>query len=173
MVIATQNPLEYHGTYPLPHSQLDRFLLRIRMGYPDPEAEKRILRDGLSVLSVEGLTPVMTQDQVVTVQNAVEQVHVEESVLEYISEIISRTRSHPQVVQGASPRAALGFQRAAKAVAHLRGREYIVPDDVKDLAVPSLAHRLVLRSRAQTLEPGSVHEEEVIQNILESVPVPV
>jgi len=173
MVIATQNPLEYHGTYPLPHSQLDRFLLRIRMGYPEPEEEKRMLRDRLTVHTVETLEPVMTRDEVAGIQDAVEEVHVEESVLEYLTEIVARTRVHPQVVQGASPRAALGLQRAARGIAYLRGRDYCVPDDVKNLAVAVLSHRLILRSRAQTLDPGSVHEEEVVREIIESVPVPV
>lgn len=173
MVIATQNPVEYHGTYPLPHSQLDRFLLRIRIGYPDPEEEKRILRDDLTVLSVESLEPVMRKEEVLAVQEAVERVYVEDSVLEYLTEIVGRTRDHPQVLQGGSPRAALGLQRAARVVALLNSRDYCVPDDVKEMAIPALAHRLVLRSRAQTIEPGSVHEEEVIREILENVAVPV
>jgi MoxR-like ATPase len=173
MVIATQNPVEYHGTYPLPYSQLDRFLLRIRMGYPEADEEKRILRDGLTVLSVESLDPVMSKDEVLAVQDAVQKVHIEDSLLEYLTEIVGRTRVHPQVVQGASPRAALGLQRSARALAHLKGREYCVPDDVKEMAIPALAHRLVLRSRAQILEPGSSREDEVIREILESVPGPV
>ena len=172
MVLATQNPVEVHGTYPLPDSQMDRFLLRIRMGYPSEDEEKRILRDALSTDSVESLLPVVEGSDVLEMQNRVSEVFMEESVLDYLSTIIRKTRGHPQIIQGASPRAALGLSRSAKALAFVENRKFCVPDDVKRLALPVLAHRLVLHSRSNLPGDGKSFQEEIIQEILAETPVP-
>jgi MoxR-like ATPase len=172
MVVATQNPVEMHGTYPLPDSQMDRFLLRIRMGYPSEDEEKRILRDSLSTDSVESLEPVVDGSDILEMANRVSQVFMEESVLEYLSAIIRKTRAHSQIVQGASPRAALGLSHSAKALAFIENRSFCTPDDVKRLAVPTLAHRLVLRSRSNLPGDGKSFQEEIVQEILAETSVP-
>ncbi len=173
LVLATQNPLEFHGTYPLPNSQLDRFLMRIRMGYPSAEAEKEILRRGISPASVEQLEPVVSNEEIEQLQAKVLEVRLEESLLDYLTRIIAATRRHPRIELGASPRAALNLQRAAQALALLEGRPYALPDDIKTLALPVLAHRIIAGNHAGGLEPGRGNEEDVLREVLESVEVPL
>ncbi|MDQ1680647.1 MAG: MoxR-like ATPase [Frankiaceae bacterium] len=145
-VLATQNPVEYEGTYPLPEAQLDRFLLRVRMGYPafDDEVEVLRRRMGRRVDDVV-LAPELSRDDVVALQDAVESIHVEESVAQYMVALTAATREHPSVLVGASPRGALALLKLARGRALLQGRAYVVPDDVKAVAVPALGHRIVLR----------------------------
>ncbi len=171
MVLATQNPLEHQGTHPLPESQMDRFLLRLRIGYPDEAHERAILRgDGLQGL--DGVTPVLDGEAVLGLQRRAEGVRVEESLLQYLLAIVQATRSHPSLALGVSPRGSLALLRAAKALALVEGRAYCLPDDVKRLAVPALAHRVILRSH---WDPGLDRREEpeaVIREILAETPVP-
>jgi MoxR-like ATPase len=146
IVLATQNPIEYEGTYPLPEAQLDRFLLRVRLGYPGRDEEWEVLRRRLARRAEDvELEPVVSRGQVLAMQDAVEGVHVEESVGRYLVDLVAATRSHPHVLVGASPRGALSLMRTCRARALLAGRDFVSPDDVKLLAVPALGHRLTLK----------------------------
>jgi MoxR-like ATPase len=145
-VLATQNPVEYEGTYPLPEAQLDRFLLRVRMGYPAFDDEVEVLRRRMGRRADDVvLTPELSRDEVVALQDAVESIHVEESVAQYMVTLTAATREHPSVLVGASPRGALALLKLARGRALMQGRAYVVPDDVKAVAVPALGHRIVLR----------------------------
>ena len=167
MVMATQNPLEYEGTHPLPESQLDRFLLRIRIGYPEVADEKAILRGG-GALAPESLAPVVTAADVVQLQDQVDRVRADESVLDYLMALVDATRRSPLLRLGVSPRGSLALLRAARARALADGREFLVPDDLKVLAVPALAHRVLLR----TASGGETGAESVISALADGVPVP-
>jgi MoxR-like ATPase len=169
-VLATQNPYEFEGTYPLPESQLDRFLIRLRIGYPQREAEKRILTGHRSGEPVEHLQAVLSAEQVVWLQCKVRQVRVEETLTDYILDLIAATRYHPDIHLGGSTRAALALYRAAQALALVEGREYVVPDDIKRLASAVLAHRLLTRSMRQD---GAVNAAEgIVQEIVAQTPIP-
>ncbi len=167
MVLATQNPREYEGTHPLPESQLDRFLLRVRIGYPAAADEKTILR-GVGGAAVERLEPVIATDDVLRLQEATERVRAEESVLDYVMAVVAATRTSPLLALGVSPRGSLGLLRAAQAHALADGRDYLVPDDVKALAVPALAHRVMPKASTET----SMDAEAMIRAIVQDVPVP-
>ena len=171
MVLATQNPLEYHGTHPLPESQMDRFLLRIRVGYPDETHERQLLR-GAVASSVERLQPVLDGQAVLALQAQADAVTIEESLLGYVMAIVQATRTHPALALGVSPRGSLALVRAAKALALSEGRPYCVPDDVKELAAPAFAHRVLLRSRWDDPVAETPGAEQVIHQILQDVPVP-
>jgi MoxR-like ATPase len=167
MVLATQNPLEYEGTHALPESQLDRFLLRIRIGYPASADEKAILRGG-GAAGPESLAPVLDAADVLELQERLERVRVEESVLDYLMALVAATRTSPMLRLGVSPRGALALLRAARGRALADGRDFLVPDDLKALAVPALAHRVLLRAA-----PGAALDgEAVITAIRDGVPVP-
>ncbi|MCP4402842.1 MAG: MoxR family ATPase [bacterium] len=172
MVMATQNPLEYHGTYPLPESQLDRFFMRLRVGYPDPEHEKTILRSERSMLAIEHLSPVLTDKEVLELQKLVDEVRIDESLQEYIIRIVTKTRVSKWLELGVSPRGTLALQRAARSSALMAGRDYCTPDDIKPLAVPLLAHRVMLQADTFS-ESSSADAEKVIQDIVEEIPVPL
>ncbi|MEV7086589.1 MoxR family ATPase [Streptomyces sp. NPDC093085] len=169
MVVATQNPVEMEGTYPLPEAQRDRFMARVSIGYPNAEAELRMLdvHGGLSPL--DDLQPVAHAHDIVKLIDAVREVHVAESVRRYAVELVAATRNHPDLRLGASPRATLHLLRAAKATAALAGREYALPDDVQLLAAPVLAHRLLPTAQAQLNRRTA---EQVVQEILQRTPVP-
>jgi MoxR-like ATPase len=167
MVLATQNPLEYEGTHPLPESQLDRFLLRIRIGYPAASDEKAILRGG-GAAPPESLVPVLTSAELLELQEQVEKVRADDSVLDYLMALVAATRSAALLRLGVSPRGALALLRAARARALTDGRDFLVPDDLKMLAVPALAHRVLLKSA-----PGSdVDGDAVMAAIADAIPVP-
>jgi MoxR-like ATPase len=167
MVLATQNPREYRGTFPLPESQLDRFLMRISIGYPDPESEREIL---VSRSSSAELEPVLSAAEVCAAQDAVERVHVDPSLVGYILDIVAATRQSAAVALGASPRAAKALYRAAQSAALVEGSDYVRPDHIKELVVPVLAHRLQLRGGdVSDLE----REESVLAAILEDIRVPL
>ena len=170
MVIATQNPIELEGTFPLPEAQLDRFLLRIRLGYPEEAEEDAILTRFQEENPLDNLEPVISSAELVQYQKTARQVYVEESVRAYIVALTRATRSHKGIKLGASPRASLNLYLASQALAAVRGRNYVIPDDVKYLAVPVLAHRTMVR--AETGIRGQ-SAETILQEILETVPVPV
>ena len=173
MVIATQNPIEFHGTFPLPKSQLDRFLMRIHIGYPDKKDEVTILREQKYAGFIDTVKAVLTRDEIIEMQEEISAVRVDEDLLHYIAEIVLTTRNNPLIELGVSPRGALGLRRAAQAKAYIEGRDYIVPDDIKSMAPPCLAHRIQL---AQTFETASLahHEdEEIIRQILGDIEVPI
>ena len=173
LVLATQNPIEHHGTYPLPESQLDRFLMRIRMGYPGRESEKEIIRNGSGHAPAEKAVPLMDAAGVVAMQEAVAQVKVEESLLDYALEIIDRTRQTEQLTLGVSPRGAVMLHRAAQARAFLEGRDYCLPDDFKRLIVPVFAHRVVVSSRYVSTQKKSEQAEAILREILDTTRVPI
>jgi MoxR-like ATPase len=170
IVLATQNPYEFEGTYPLPESQLDRFLMRLRIGYPDRAAEKEVLVRHRAGEPVNQLRPVLDAATVVALQQQVRQVRVDDRLNDYILDIAEATRTHPEIYLGASPRAALGLYRASQALALLAGRDYVVPDDVKRLTVSVLAHRLVTKSYRQH-ERGDA-AEQIVNEILAQTSVP-
>jgi MoxR-like ATPase len=173
MVLATQNPREYEGTFPLPESQLDRFLLCIRIGYPDAPDEKLILRGGSFAL--ERLEPVLSAAEVLALQDAAEQVRADESVLDYLMALVAATRATPLLSLGVSPRGSLALLRAARARALADGRDFLLPDDVKALAVPALAHRVIARGAAGGPGGGpgaGMDAEAIVRAIAQDVPVP-
>jgi MoxR-like ATPase len=171
MVLATQNPLEYQGTHPLPESQMDRFLLRIRIGYPDEAHERRILHGAGSAI-LDRLEPVLSGEAVLDLQARVEAVKIEESLLTYVMAIVHATRTHSALALGVSPRGSLALTRAAQALALTDGRLYCIPDDIKQLAVSALAHRVILRAHWEAGGDRSDDPERVIREILQEVPVP-
>ena len=173
MVIATQNPIEHHGTYPLPESQMDRFLMRIRMGYPGWEGEKEILRTSQNWDGVDFLEPVATAEQILQLQGAVREVAVEEPLIDYMLAIVGRTREHENLALGVSPRGSQALYRAAQAVALLEGRHYCIPDDFKHLAIPVFAHRIVVSTRYASTLKKSEQAEAIVREILESTEVPL
>jgi len=170
LVLATQNPVEYEGTFPLPEAQLDRFLLRLRMGYPSFDDERRITEAVGYVHPIESLEQVAQPEELVALQASVPGVFVDDSVRDYVVRLVRATREHSDVALGASPRGTLGLFRASQALAALRGRDYVLPDDVKELAPRALAHRLILRPEAQ-LRARS--DEAVVQSVLQTVDVPI
>ena len=158
LVVATQNPVEHHGTYPLPESQLDRFMLRVRMGYPDPAAERALIRAG-SLDAAADVTAAGTIADIVSAQDAVERVKVDDAIVDWIQALVAATRGRKGVALGVSPRGSVHLLRAARAAAIVGGRDYVVPDDVKMLAVAVLAHRLLLAGRAAPQASDAVVEE--------------
>lgn len=168
MVVATQNPVEYHGTFPLPESQLDRFMMQIRLGYPALEYEKQAVADRSGFALIERLVPVVSKADILRMQEAVDTVRVEESVMDYLMKVITATRNDVRVRLGSSTRGAQFLLRAAKAYAFYVGRDFIVPDDIKRLAPPVLGHRLILKTRR-----GISDAEDIVRDMVESIPVPV
>jgi len=170
IVIATQNPIEYEGTYPLPAAQLDRFLVRLNIGYPDGEEEIEILKRRISRKSdYFTLNPVVSAEEVVEMQRAVEDVHIEDSVLEYIVDLVRATREASETEVGSSPRGSLALLKLSRALAAIKGRDYVIPDDVKRVAIPALAHRLILR---REFWYTNVTQESIVGRLLETVEVP-
>jgi MoxR-like ATPase len=170
MVIATQNPIEFEGTYPLPESQLDRFLLRIPLGYPQRDVELQVLTTHREGEPVERLAAVCDCEQVISLQTAVRQVQVEDSINQYLLDIVQATRRSSELHVGVSTRGALAFYRAAQAAALIAGRSYVVPDDVKRLAVPVLAHRVIAKGYLHGGQREAI--EALIERLVEEVPVP-
>ncbi len=169
-VIATQNPIEQEGTYRLPEAQLDRFICRLRLHYPEPEAEREILRRLRETSPEAALEPLSNAQEIVQLQQQVRQVYLEPDLEDYLLAIVHATRRAPQVLLGASPRAALALQRFAQAQAAIAGRDFVLPDDIQRATVPVLAHRLLLHYEAR-LE--GARAEGVLEEILQSLPVPV
>ncbi len=173
LVIATQNPVEHHGTYPLPESQLDRFLLRVSMGYPQAGSEREILRSEAGAARLDQVRPVATGADVVAMQEEVMQVKVDESLVDYALEIVRRTRETDSLSLGVSPRGSLMLYRAAQAMAYLDGRMFTTPADFKTLVVPVFAHRVVVNARYSSTLKKSEQAETILREIAQSVAVPV
>jgi MoxR-like ATPase len=173
MVIATQNPIEHHGTYPLPESQLDRFMLRLKMGYPPAASEKEILRNFADSEPLAQIEPVMNAEEVVEIQQAVRRVTVDEQLVSYTLNIVEKTRQHEYLSLGVSPRGSMSLYRAAQALAFLESRPYCIPDDFKRLVLPVFAHRLVVSSRYVSTLKKVDQAEAMLSEIVESVPIPL
>jgi len=174
MVVATQNPIEHHGTYPLPESQVDRFMLRLRIGYPAFEDEKEVLRDRERGDPLEGLKPVMSGREVEDLQRAVQSVSVDDALVDYMMRVVAATRDSEMLDLGVSPRGTLALFRAAQALALTEGRDYCVPDDIKRLILPVFAHRLVVNSRfSSSFHRRSEEAESALREIMKTVSVPI
>lgn len=173
IVLATQNPIEHHGTYPLPESQLDRFMLRLRIGYPAPADEQRILRDREYSDPLDDLGPVMSATEVVELQQAVATVAVDDALVQYLMRIVAATRDSEMLDLGVSPRGTLALFRAAQALALGEDRTYCIPDDIKRLVVPVFAHRIVVSSRFSSSLRRSEEAEAVLNEILKTISVPL
>ena len=173
LVLATQNPIEYEGTYTLPEAQLDRFLLRIEIGYPEEDDEVRIMRRHNTAEALRELKPVATASEVVALQRSVNEVLVDDSVARYMRALVQATREHPSVRLGASPRGALSLFEACQAYALVEGRDYVTPEDVKKMAVPVLSHRMLVKSQGGNRLGTSRERAMLIQEMLEQIPVPV
>lgn len=173
MVIATQNPVEYHGTYPLPESQLDRFLMRVRMGYPSLEYEKDILRRQTESAPVDSVESLMTAEDVVEMQAASRRVKMDDALMEYLLRIVKATRESDILDLGVSPRAALALYHTAQAMAYCEGRDFCIADDIKAVVLPVLAHRIVVSSRYSTGLRRSQEADAALDEILRGVEVPL
>jgi len=173
LVIATQNPVEHHGTYPLPESQLDRFLMRVRMGYPDSNAEREILRSEAGSAKLEEMHPVLGGADLLEMQHALTQVRVDDSLVGYTLAVVKKTRESEHFSLGVSPRGSQMLYRAAQAMAFLDGRNFCTPEDFKPLMVPVFAHRVVVSGTYASTLKKSEQAEHVMQEIVESTPVPI
>jgi MoxR-like ATPase len=172
MVLATQNPVEHHGTYPLPESQLDRFLMRIRIGYPDRGAEREIVRCREAAHG-ETIEAILTTEDLRQLQEQVGRVTVDDVLVDYMLAIVDKTRAHESLALGVSPRGAQALYRAAQALALLDGRDYVIPDDIKRLAIPVFAHRISINARASLAQRSTELSERILQEILTLVEVPL
>ena len=168
MVIATQNPIEYHGTFPLPESQLDRFMMHIKIGYPENAYEKQVLLQQSHLELIESMDPVVSADEIIGMQRDVDTVRIEDSLLNYLLSIIEETRRNEKIRLGASPRGGQFLLKAAKAMAYYEGRDYIVPGDIKEPAPLVLGHRLILKTKTYISDA-----ERVVEEILNKIPVPL
>jgi MoxR-like ATPase len=173
MVMATQNPIEHHGTYPLPESQLDRFLMRLKIGYPSADSEKEILQNFAQSDPLANIRPVMTAAEVVEIQNQVRRVKVDEELVNYALAIVEKTRQHEYLSLGVSPRGSMSVYRAGQALAFLEGRNYCIPDDFKRLILPVFSHRCVVSSRYMSTLKKSDQTDAVLEGIIDSTPVPL
>jgi len=173
IVIATQNPIEHHGTYPLPESQLDRFMLRLRVGYPSADDEKQILRDREHAEPLDDVQAVMSGQDVLELQAAVSEVSVDDAIVDYLMRIVTATRSSEMLDLGVSPRGTLALFRAAQALALTEDRIYCIPDDIKRLVIPVFAHRLTVSSRYSSAMRRSEEAEAVLREIMKTVSVPL
>ncbi len=172
IVLATQNPIEYEGTYTLPESQLDRFMLRVEMGYPGGEDELHIMRRRDPRAEMARLEPVLSAEEIVALQEQVGDIHVDDSVAHYILAIVHGTRQHEHIQLGASPRAAQAFYEACQAHALVEGRDYVTPDDVKQMAVPALSHRVLVRSREGNLAAAARARARAVFDVVKTTPIP-
>ncbi len=170
-VLATENPVEFEGTFPLPEAQVDRFLVRLRLGYPNPQQEMRLYEHGSTEPQINNLEPAITCEQILLLQQTATAVAIEPSLLEFVHQVVKRTRTHPDIELGVSPRGALLWIRTAKAMALMEGRTYLVPDDLKKSAVPALGHRMNVMVAHDTEEISSA-QDQVVREIIRSVEVP-
>ena len=169
MVIGTQNPVEFHGTYPLPEAQLDRFLIRMEIGYPSDRHEHAMLYDQQLIHPTRELKPVTDCEQVAQLQDKVRHVHVDEALGQYIVDIVNSTRNHPELAMGVSPRGSLGLFRFSQALALMSGRDHVMPEDIQAATVPVLSHRVVLQTQARY---GGTNKSAIIDQVVDGIPVP-
>ncbi len=169
MVIATQNPIEYEGTFPLPEAQLDRFFMRISLGYPDPQEEVSIMDGREAIDPIDVLTASCAAEEIILLQQYTDSIYIDELIKQYIVEIANATRSHPDTTLGVSPRASINLMKGAKAFAMLQGRDYVIPDDVKAIAVPVMSHRVLLSPSARM---RGVNQSNIVDEALEQIAVP-
>jgi MoxR-like ATPase len=172
LVVATQNPVEHHGTYPLPESQLDRFLMRLRIGYPDVASEKEILRNS-NRQSDSVVREVLSTREILKLQSQVHDVKVDEALVDYMLAIVEKTRAHESLALGVSPRGAQAMYRATQALAMVEGRAYAIPDDIKRLVVPIFAHRVIVNTRVALAQRSSELADRILQEILTLIDVPL
>jgi MoxR-like ATPase len=173
MVLATQNPIEHHGTYPLPESQLDRFLMRIEVGYPDAAAEKEILKRYSKQTQHNPTQGILSPSDVLFLQEESRRIHIEESLIDYMIQIVNRTRRHPEIELGISPRGTAALFRAAQSLALLEGRSFVIPDDVKQLVHPVFEHRLVMgRGNPRGRVRAIADAKAVLSDIVAQIPIP-
>ncbi len=174
LVLATENPIEYRGTYPLPEAQLDRFLMRIEIGYPTPQQEVEVLNRQIKEHPINSVQAVVTREEVLGMQEQVKEVHIDPSLKEYMVQLVTATRDHEKLSLGASPRASLGLMRTSQARAALLGRDYVIPDDVKEMAHPVLCHRLVVRAGVSAGDGWRRQSQaaQIVNDVLNQVPVP-
>jgi MoxR-like ATPase len=170
MVLATQNPVEYLGTYPLPEAQLDRFFMKISLGYPLPDEESSILLKLQLENPLESLKPAADSSEIVSLQQEVKNIHVDKSLSDYVVEIVGQTRINPDILLGSSPRGSISLFKAAQAWAYYNNRSYVIPDDIKKMAVPVLSHRIILKQESKLKKLSS---EDILHSIIESINVPV
>ena len=168
MVIATQNPIEYHGTFPLPESQLDRFMMHIKLGYPAPDYEKQVILEQSQIERIESMKPVISAGDIIRMQKEVDTVKVDNSLTDYLMSIITETRKNDKIRLGVSPRGGQFLLKVAKAAAYYEGRDYVIPEDIKESAPLVLSHRIILRTKTYISDA-----EKVIGEILQKIPVPV
>ena len=171
MVLATQNPIEHHGTYPLPESQLDRFLMRIEVGYPDPAAEKEILKRFSNGNRQRATDAVLSPSEVLFLQTENRKIHIDEAILDYMIQIVNRTREHPEIELGVSPRGTAALFRATQALAMIEGRGFVIPDDVKKLVHSVFEHRLVM-DRSHSRAHAGIDPKTVLSEIVSQIPIP-
>ncbi|WP_075980519.1 AAA family ATPase [Bacillus massilinigeriensis] len=169
-VMATQNPIEYEGTYPLPEAQLDRFMLKLKMGYPEIDEEMEVLHRAQGIAPIEELQPVIHLDELIALQHLIKEVHVDDTIKRYIVDIANQTRGHGNIYLGASPRGSIALMKAAQAYAYMYGRDYCIPDDIQRLAPAVFSHRMILKSEAKF---EGITAEDIIQRIISRVPVPI
>ncbi len=170
IVLATQNPIEFEGTFPLPEAQMDRFMINISLGYPSPEEEIEILTSQKEIHPIETISSVATTKDISDIQEEVKKVYIEESLKRYIVEIVNNTRGNPNLLLGASPRGSLSIFKMAQAIAAINGRDFVIPEDIKSVVIPCLKHRLILKPEAKL---KGIKPEDILVSILESVEVPV
>lgn len=170
IILATQNPFNYEGTFPLPEAQLDRFLLRVRMGYPDPASEAEMLSRNQKIDPIETLQPILSKEYIVHLQQQVRAVYVEDSLKQYMVSLVNATRHHNDIFLGASPRASIALMRASQATAFIRGRSFVIPDDIKHIILSVIAHRLILKPEARMAGKSG---ESILHNISNALSVPI
>jgi len=173
MVVATQNPTEHHGTYPLPESQMDRFMLRLNMGYPNKTDERQILLDRRGNDPIEQVKPIMSETDILDMQRLAKKVLVDESLVDYLLDIVEQTRNSDEIELGVSPRGTLSLFHSAQALALVEGRDFCTPDDIKRLVVPCFAHRMIVSSKYKNISKRSNEAEHILQGILKKTKVPI
>ena len=172
MVVATQNPVEHHGTYPLPESQLDRFLMRMRIGYPERDAEREIVR-GPDGGHAENVAAILSAPELLRLQEQASQVTLDDSLVDYMLAIVEKTRTHESLALGVSPRGSQALYRAAQALALMEGRDYAIPDDIKRLVIPVFAHRIAINARTSLAQRSTELSERILEEIMTLVEVPL
>jgi MoxR-like ATPase len=170
LVLATQNPIEFEGTFPLPEAQLDRFLMRLSIGYPGNEEERQIIQSQRRAHPIESLEPVVDGQDLLTYSQQVTGIHVDESLADYILQLVQATRTHPDLALGASPRGSLALYKTSQALAALQSRDYVIPDDIKKLAPLTLAHRLIVKPESQLRGRTSA---SILNDIMQRTPLPL